>query len=229
MIFKLLVEEIVKNYNAYENIDKTPVNIVEKSKVNILNKATEFYTKNSKIINNKLWDDKSHGDLSESALIRIKNIHSCLDTSSPPKQDILLYSGVRRDPQELAKSSGGILHHAAFLSTSVDPNVALRFTKKVKDTNGNDVHHVIKIKVRKGQQVGGYLGDDSEHKSEKEFLVKSNQLLHIHPNPTDYIDKEGRTIRVHDAIILNKRECDKESEHPESQSKIDFEERLNEI
>lgn len=30
MIFKLLVEEIVKNYNAYENIDKTPVNIVEK-------------------------------------------------------------------------------------------------------------------------------------------------------------------------------------------------------
>lgn len=221
MNFKLLVEETIEEYNKFENIETTPLNIMEKHKVPVLHKSTINYTTNSKIFNNKLWDDKRHGDLSETTMERTRNIHNNLDTAKKASQDLVVYTGVRRDPQELVKESGGLLHHAAFISTSADPNVALRFTKPT------DIQHVIKIKIRKGQQVGGYLGDDSEHKSEKEFLIKSNQVLHFKPEPKDYKNSEGKTIRVHEATILNKKELDKESEHPEIQSKLDFDERLD--
>ena len=81
-------------------------------------------------------------------------------------------------------------------------------------TNMNIFVDDIFIEIKKDKYLSWYL---------------SSEIIQCSFNPTDYIDKEGRTIRVHDAIILNKRECDKEREHPESQSKIDFEERLNEI
>ena len=215
-----LIEEITKKQNKFEEIHKD-TDLIEKHKVPTLHTETLAYTKSAKKLNTKLWDDKKYGDLSDSTLTKIKKIHDNLDTAKKASQDFHVFSGVRRDPQELVKDSSGILHHPAFLSTTSEPDVALRFTKPI-----NDINHVLRIKVRKGQNVGGYIANNSEHESEKEFLIKSNQVLHINQTPTDFINNEGKKIRIHDAIILNKKELDKEIEHPEIQSKLDFDERL---
>ena len=131
-----------------------------------------------------------------------------------------VYSGVRKDPQKLLKDSGGILHHAALMSTSINPSLALTFTNSDMTDR---VRHVLKIKIRKGQKVGGYIGDKSRFSTEMEYLLKANQLLKIHPDPEEvslrgYDGKVKSRIHIHHAIILEPHEYEDLSEHKEVQS-----------
>ena len=179
--------------------------------------AIRSYTSGSKDVNNALWKNKADGTNIEEHLVKnINEIHTGLDTSNPPTDDMTVYSGVRRNPQEMTKESGGLLHHPAFISTSFNPSNALSFASP---TNNNEVH-VLKIKIRKGQRVGGYLGDRSNIPSEQEYLIKSNQMLHIHPEPDRHEVKRGdgsvgSTVFIHHAIIMDPHEYEHLGEHAE--------------
>ena len=72
--------------------------------------------------------------------------------------------------------------------------------------------------MRKGQQVGGYLGNKSSYDNENEYLLKANQMLHIHPHYEDFTDAKGKTLRVHNAIILEPHEYNHLSSHDEVKS-----------
>lgn len=225
MKFRLLLEETISEFNNFDNIEKNP-EIVKDHSLDNIHHETSAYTINSNLINKKLWDDKIYRDLDKSSIGSIKQINNNLDTAKNASLNFNVFSGVRRDPQELVKNSNGILHHSAFLSTSAEPDAALSFTKPVKDVDGNPIHHILNITVKKGQKVGAYIGHHSLNPGEKEFLVKANQVMRIHPNPTDYIDKTGRKVRVHNVSILDNDEINNNKEHPEIQSKLNFDKRL---
>lgn len=176
---------------------------------------TYGYTISSKRFNRLLWGSKKGEDIPHEDLTKISNIHHNLDSTDAAKDDLIVYSGVRRDPQEMVKNSGGLVHHAPLMSTSINANSALNFAK---DIEGTGIRHVLKIKVRKGQQVGGYLGNKSSYDNENEYLLKANQMLHIHPHYEDFTDAKGKTLRVHNAIILEPHEYNHLSSHDEVKS-----------
>jgi hypothetical protein len=121
----------------------------------------------------------------------------------------------------MTKESGGLLHHPAFISASINPSNALGFAlPNASSTNPDKTLHVLKIKVRKGQKVGGYVGEHSEFAREQEYLVKANQMLHIHPEH-DVIDLKGhdgkvsQRVHIHHAIVMDPHEYEHLGEHEE--------------
>ena len=71
------------------------------------------------------------------------------------------------------------------------------------------VHHILKIKVKKGQQVGAYIANHSNYSAENEFLINKNHTIHItgeyedhHMPPERYIKSNPpRIYRVHHATV----------------------------
>lgn len=184
---------------------------------------TYKYTISSKILNRLLWGSKKGEDIPHEDLTKISNIHHNLDSSDAAKDDLIVYSGVRRDPQKMVKNSGGLVHHAPLMSASINANSALNFAK---DIEGTGIRHVLKIKVRKGQQVGGYIGEKSAYTTENEYLLKGNQMLHIHPEFDEMLDEDGKTIRVHHAIIMHPHEYEHLTEHEEVKSHAELKDKL---
>ena len=82
-------------------------------------------------------------------------------------------------------------------------------TEILTDHRGNSaehtVHHVIKIHVKKGQQVGGYIPELSHYNTEKEFLINNGHTLHFTGKHEDYkqtpssTDATPRIYRFHHA------------------------------
>ena len=179
--------------------------------------AISSYTSGSKDVNNALWKNKADGiNIADHLVRKIHEIHAGLDASKPSTDDMTVYSGIRRDPQEMTKESGGLLHHPAFISSSINPSNALSFALP---TDKKEVH-VLKIKIRKGQRVGGYLGDRSNIPGEQEYLIKSNQMLHIHPEPDRHEVKGNdgaviKTVFIHHAIVMDPHEYEHLGEHAE--------------
>ena len=202
-----------------------------------LTHSIKDYTQGSKEINRALWKvKKGEYEISKPQAEMIQDIHDTLDTSILPHDDISVYSGVRRNPQEMVKDSGGILHHAPFMSASMSPTVGLGFSSPVrtrlKDGSEEDVHHIIKINIRKGQKVGGYLGDKSQFSHEKEYLIKSNQVLHINPEYEEiilrgYDGNVKRRVHIHHAVILEPHELSDIKYHPEVESHIRMKESID--
>jgi hypothetical protein len=91
------------------------------------------YTHGSKQINRNLWGFKNKNNtIDHNMSYMINDIHKALDKSNPAHDNMSVYSGVRRNPQELVKESGGILHHAPFLSSSISPSVGMGFADGVR-------------------------------------------------------------------------------------------------
>lgn len=184
--------------------------------------AIREYTSGSKDVNKSLWNHKTDGgEINEHLLSQIDDIHKGLDAGKAPSDDMTVYSGLRRDPQKMTKESGGLLHHPAFISASINPSNALGFALP-KNSNPDKTLHVLKIKVRKGQKVGGYVGEHSEFAREQEYLVKANQMLHIHPEHDvmdlkGYDGKTSQRVHIHHAIIMDPHEYEHLGEHAEVQ------------
>ena len=194
--------------------------------------AIREYTSGSKDVNKSLWNHKTDGgEINEYLLSQIHDIHKGLDAGKAPSDDMTVYSGVRRNPQEMTKESGGLLHHPAFISASINPSNALGFALPLS-TSDDKTLHVLKIKVRKGQKVGGYVGEHSEFAREQEYLVKANQMLHIHPEP-DVIDLKGydgktsQRVHIHHAIIMDPHEYEHLVEHAEVKKHKEMSDALN--
>lgn len=174
-------------------------------------KALTRYTKFSSTINKSLWMEKTHDQPLAADHEQIKkDVSGFLERHPAPKEDIHVYTGVSRssNPKEWVDKSDGIVHIPSFTSTSISPQVARDFARARDGESGKEVH-ILKIKVRKGQKVGGYVQPHSYHGDEGEFLIKPNHLLKIDKTPNTYTSTDGRpAIHVWHAHILEPHEIE---------------------
>jgi len=93
---------------------------------------------------------------------------------------LAVWSGTGIDPREHMNSEG-IVHHPAYLSTSLSPYIAKGFAINSRQykLEGNELHtHLMKIHVPKGHP-GAYVAH-LKNPDEKEFILPRNtKLKHI--------------------------------------------------
>jgi len=120
---------------------------------------------------------------------KTKHIDKLMDTHSTP-HSLTVYSGTKIDPRE-HMDQDKIVHHPAFLSTSLSSNIAGRFAgRNARLEQPNIQHeHMLKIHVPEGHS-GIYVGSDTfpyqdsdfheNAKEEKEFILpRGIKLRHI--------------------------------------------------
>jgi hypothetical protein len=139
------------------------------------------YTDDSYGINSYLWkkhkgeeitEEDKHYALKHSSP-KIEKMDSALKAHKTP-YDLEVHSGTDHDPREL-KNSEGIMHHPAYLSTSLMHNKATDFAGVGKDGN----KHVLSINVPKGSH-GAYVENHSYSPNEREFIIpRDSKLKHI--------------------------------------------------
>ena len=170
--------------------------------------AIDDYKLSSRNINRSLFGVEKASKTNE---YYIGHISDVLKSSPKAIDDFHVYTGINstRAPTK------GDIHIPAFTSATPDHRVAAAFadrhsTEIMKDENGDDkevkVHHIIKIHVKKGQHVGGYIGNIGRRKDEREFLINKGHTLHFNGTVEDHV-KEGSALskptvfRVHHATI----------------------------
>ena len=138
--------------------------------------AIREYTSGSKDVNKSLWNHKTDGgEINEHLLSQIHDIHKGLDAGKAPSDDMTVYSGLRRDPQKMTKESGGLLHHPAFISASINPSNALGFAIP-KNSNPDKTLHVLKIKVRKRRKTKTKILKAKRRKKKARMKTKKTPL-----------------------------------------------------
>lgn len=172
------------------------------------------YTGSSTSLNRYLWEKKKNpAHISEYDEGESKKLTDILKTAPAAKEDFYVYTGVNPNKNKIEK---GDLHIPAFTSASTKDFVASDFSSKYHtiedhtDENGEltsqKVHHILKIHVKKGQQVGAYIAPHSIYEDEHEFLINKNHTIHL---SGDYEDHPAKTIvgdkktifRIHHATI----------------------------
>ena len=179
-------EMLKKHYDNYSSADEQSVG------------QASYYRGGSRTINNYHWethkgtpesditnpyDNKS---MTEGELKSVKHTSEHMDkminhTLTPTK--LKVYSGTLTDPRTL-KDKEGIIHHPAYLSTSVDQHIAEDFARSRALGQAMDkkdgTPHMLKIHVPKGHP-GLYMPSTSEHSTlaqeEKEFVLPRNTRL----------------------------------------------------
>jgi len=171
--------------------------------------SIERYTSaSSRIYNKSLWDNPHNPEYKKD----IDNIHAILKTAPPAEKDFDIYTGINPKRNKLNSD----VHIPAFTSASADPYVAAdfvsnpeneRYTKETHNGVEHTVHHIVKIHVKKGQQIGAYIGDISKSPEEKEFLINKGHTLHFTGKHTDHVQEPynnwnpAKIYRVHEATI----------------------------
>jgi hypothetical protein len=134
-------------------------------------------------------------------LEQIIHVHNALKTFPPAPESFHVYSGIKSGSlTDSIKNDNGYIHIPSFFSTTLDPTIAHKFSTPDYASEGE--RHILRIKINKGQQVGGYIQPYSEHPKEEEFLMNANHVLHIKQS-TKMKDNRGNDIIVHDAEILS--------------------------
>lgn len=192
--------------------------------------ALNDYTEDSIGVNNTLWRIKNEipqynylNKIKETDPTEFnekigKNVSNTLELHPEAQEDFHVFTGIgHRDFAEHLHTHD-ITHIPSFISTSLNPYVAKSFSTTIGQLDDRS-RSIIRIKVRKGQQIGGYIQPHSNHASEEEFLVKPNQMLHINNTPHIIQDISPHTtsnIHVYDAHILTDDEISKlPQDHPE--------------
>lgn len=179
--------------------------------------AISDYANESSFINKSLWfNPKGNSQINELS----DNISKGLKSAPAAKEDFHVYTGINGNKNKMTK---GDLHIPAFTSTSTSPIIAGRFVRPSfnrhtieyhPDEDGimapHSVHHIIKIHVKKGQQVGAYIADHSFAPHEKEFLIDKGHTIHLTGEHEDHHNapmegwsgqKLRRIYRIHHATI----------------------------
>ncbi len=147
----------------------------------------------------------------------IRDINSALSTAPAATKSFTVYTGTKSDPNDVKSVNGGILHVPGFTSTSHVLDVAAGFSRHLPDGNGGHVKHVLEIHVSPGQHVGGDISHISGLPQEREFLMKPNQVLKLHPGHSVY-QRNGDTFHIHKATVLDQHEIDNLPNNPEIKS-----------
>ena len=201
-----LHEKLMNHYQRFGNTD-----IENSSHKNSLRQYTAF---TGRVANHYLWNKhtgtnhkslRMHNDNEEDDIKHIPKIDSAINHNKTP-EEFTTYSGTKHDPREL-KNSEGIVHHPAYLSTSLKKEVALdRDINDVENYRKQETHHhIYNINVPKGHS-GAYIGDMSAYKREKEFLLpRGTNMKHIKTEtiktPRKYSDTDYYTHHHHMEIV----------------------------
>ena len=111
--------------------------------------------------------------------------------------DLHVYHGTTKfNPGELSsKHPKRLIKSAAYMSTSIDKDKAMRFASRWPSSDIEHVEghgkswgeaekpHILHIHLKPGQK-GMYVGDNSHHQKEREFILPRNTVLKVHPTPT---------------------------------------------
>jgi hypothetical protein len=157
----------------------------------------------SKLMNGYLWEKHKNPEgfsQNESAETNIRNLDSAINSHKTPHK-LAVYSGTVHDPREL-KNSEGIMHHPAYLSTSIDESVGNSFAHRNKTSDKGINHtHILKIHVPKGHP-GAYVpatGLDLNY--EKEFILpRGTNLKHIKKTKED-ISNNSKIFTHHMKVV----------------------------
>lgn len=174
-----------KKYQALAP-ELTDQHVLKLREKNIFKKYSEESTR----LNRELWDMKLTGKSAKKTSRRTAlDMNDLLDELPKPKQDMVVYSGIAKDSH---MPEPGIVHIPSFVSTSLHPAVASFHANQ----------HILRIHIPKDSKRGGLITPFSEYKNEEEYLLKSNQVYKIHPNPT-IIDHKGHKLHVWDTEIVS--------------------------
>ena len=157
------------------------------------------YTRNSSPLNSYHWDKhKNEVGIHKDYEQNTKNLDNALHSYKSP-EDLTVWSSTIHNPEKL-KNKEGIVHHPAYLSTSILQHVALdRDINSTDDSEGNRHHHILKIHVPK-ESHGAYVYHISKIPGEHEFLLpRGSNLKHLHTEvikePFHNYLKEGKRTK----------------------------------
>jgi len=171
--------------------------------------AIRSYSASSKGLNRYLWENKHDANHKNSSLDDdAKTLSDILKTAPAAKEDFHVYTGINSKRNKIEK---GDLHIPAFTSTSTKDFVAGDFGVKYHsledhpnkngDIQPHMIHHILKIHVKKGQQVGAYIAPHSNYSDEHEFLINKNHTIHVSDDYEDHPGEGNRIFRIHHATI----------------------------
>ena len=152
--------------------------------------AKEYQEGGSSNMNKTLWaihnNNKAIKYISQDVATHAPELQKTLLSQKTP-HDLHVWSGTPIDPRQI-KDKDNVVHHPAFLSTSLREGVAVNFARKRAKTyssKGNDIiykNHLLKIHVPEGHP-GLYMGNhnpDNYGSYEKEFILPAGtNLKHI--------------------------------------------------
>lgn len=190
--FKQFITESWDDYlESQANIENTHQDLLNQQHKNT--NELEEHANNSSETNDALWKrhegQKLHPDMAN----HVGRLDDAIRANKMP-YDVDVHSGIKYDPRTRMNSEG-IVHHPAFLSTSLDKDRAKSFAiSHMEDSTGEEAH-TLHIIVPKGHP-GAYLGAEKfPNPEEKEVLLpRGLKLKHIHtesepegPNAVHYI------------------------------------------
>jgi len=170
--------------------------------------AAEYQEGGSHSINRTLWHLHNNKKYSINPTDYVKkhsvDLQKTLLTQKTP-HDLHVWSGTLVDPRQI-KDKNDIVHHPAFLSTSLREGTAVHFAKKRGKTygakNGDLIHsnHILKIHIPK-DHPGLYMGNHDENgfgKYEKEFILPAGtNLKHTKTETFNHEDMERNDFTRH--------------------------------
>ncbi len=191
---KLLREiTMVSMRNRGESVHKTIKTHYDKEYENKIEpdekNAIENYQIDSGDVNDYHWKKHKKEDISrmnkenvEDIENKTKGIDSVMNKSKTPHK-LHVYSGTIHDPRYI-KNDEGIVHHPAFLSTTVNETYGRLRAKSLANRTGATEEHMLKIHVPK-DHPGIYMPSASPdavgaNESEREFMLpRGTNLKHI--------------------------------------------------
>jgi len=156
------------------------------------------YSDESEATNNYLWQrhkrrtiGNGHERGGESS--NVQKLDEATQIHKTPEA-MTVYSGVQYDPRKKMNKEG-IVHHPAYLSTSLRHSIAEGFAYNQKDDGAT--RHVLHIHLKKGT-TGAYIGDHSHSPPEREFLLpRGTNLKHQGTDSYEYERNHyGKVTRV---------------------------------
>lgn len=180
--------------------------------------AIRYFSKNSKYTNKYLAAKKesfqsgrSH-ERSESDENLSSRVSTAISEAKPYEKSFTAYSGMHSSvPPHVIQQHGGVFHFPRFLSTTTNPEMAMKFASK----NKNNERHVVKFDVPAGYKHGAFIAPGSEFKDEDEYLINKDRMIHISHKVSSKTNKEGVTTHLWHGNLLEPHEAEAHAaKHP---------------
>lgn len=130
-------------------------------------------------LNHRMTGRKSLNEDEEKMVNSLSKILEAHKTTEP----MVVYSGINKAHHGILKNSEGPVEHRAFISTSINPNIARGFAEK----SGG---HIIELHVPVGTP-SAYVSHVSEHDGERELILPRGMRISV--------DHSKRKTLIHDS------------------------------
>ena len=137
------------------------------------------YTSNLQDLNHKMNQGKNLTDEESDMINKLSGILNKNKTTEP----MTVWTGVSYAHHNILKNAEEPIHHRAFISTSINPNIARGFAEKKKG-------HIVELEVPTGTP-SAYVSHVSEHDGERELILPRGMKIEI--------DHSQRKVLVHDS------------------------------